>query len=159
MTDELDQLLAADASGSGQSDGGKLRKQLEDVLAQNKALQEKFEVVQAAERARSLEGLFAKHQIPELARDFFPQDAQPTDEAATEFASKYGQLWGSASATATTPPAQQAQANAMQQFSTQSAPPPGDALSEDDYAAKFAEAGTRDELLKMLAEYGSAITG
>lgn len=162
---EIDDLLAqlnggsdAPASDSGQSSaGGKLRQQLEQVLAQNKQLQEQLAQTQAAERTRAVEGLFAKHQIPAKALDFFPKDAAPNDETATAFVEKYGDLWGASSATASTPPAQQAQTQAMQQFQQQAAPPAGAVLTEDDYRLKFAEANTQAELLAMLAELGSGI--
>jgi len=160
---ELDDLLtdldsSTDSGGSGQSSaGGKLRQQLEAVLAQNKQLQDQLAQVQTNERNRSIEALFDKHQIPALAKDFFPSDAQPTDEAATSFVERYGQLWGASSATATTPPDQQAQTAAMQAFQAQSAAAVTSELSEADYAAKFAEANSKAELLSMLAQYGSAI--
>src|SRR4051812_22788684 len=92
MPDGLDDLLDSDTSGGGS--GGQLRKQLETVLAQNKALQEQLASVAQRERASSLNSLFAKHAVPELARDLFPADAEPTDEAVTALVEKYGALWG-----------------------------------------------------------------
>lgn len=157
---DLDDLFSDDdtsTAGSGQGSGGKLRTQLEAVLAQNKQLQEQLAQVQVSDRNRSLDALFDKHKIPALARDFFPNDAKPTDEAATEFVSKYGQLWGVDSATATTAPEQQAQTAAVQQFQSQQSVSVTSELSEDDYRMKFAEANTREELLQMLATLGSAI--
>ena len=160
MTDPLSDLLNSmndDDGSSGQSSGKGLRAQLEAVLAQNKQLQEQVSRAQEAERARALSSVFEKHQIPALARDFFPKDAEPTDEAATKFVEQYGGLWGAQSATATTPPAQQAQTQAIQQFTSQAAPASLE-LSEDDYRAKLGEANTRAELLKMLAEMGDTVT-
>jgi predicted component of type VI protein secretion system len=151
MPDGLDDFLDSDSSNPGQG-GGALRKQLEQVLAQNKALQEQLAKQQASERNRSVDGLFAKHGIPELARDFFPSDVEPTDEAATSFVEKYGQLWGATAAPAATPPAEQAATSAAQQFTSQASPAPLAPLTEEQYAAKFAEAQTKDEFLRMLAE-------
>jgi hypothetical protein len=136
--------------------GGGLRKQLEQVLAQNRTLTEQLAKVQTNERNRSLDALFAKHSIPEKARDFFPSDTDPTDEAATAFVEKYGELWGASAAQAATPPDQQAAAQAAQSFVSQSRPPVVSEMSEDDYRAKFAEANTKAEFLKMLAELGGA---
>jgi len=156
MPDGLDDLLD-DSSDPGQGGGGgQLRKQLEQVLAQNKALQEQLAKQQASERARAVDGLFAKHGIPELARDFFPSDTDPTDEAATSFVEKYGQLWGATAAPAATPPADQAAAQAAQSYVSQAHTPPLAPMSEEQYAAKFAEAKTKDEFLKMLAELTAA---
>lgn len=151
MADGLDDLLN-DSTDSGQSGGGQLRKQLEQVLAQNKALQEQLAKTQAAERTRAVDSLFGKHGIPELARDFFPSDTEPTDEAATAFVEKYGALWGATAQPAATPPAEQAATSAAQQFVSQAQPAPLAPLSEEEYAAKFAEAKTKDEFLRMLAE-------
>jgi hypothetical protein len=162
MSDGLDDLFAAldsDSSNPGQGGGSKLRKQLEDVLAQNKALTEQLAQVQTQQRESSLAGLFAKHSIPALAADFFPKDGELTDESATAFIEKYGQLWGATAAPATTPPAAQAATNAAQAFAAQAQPGTVAPLSEEAYRAKFAEATTKDEFLKMLAEAEAAYGG
>lgn len=159
MSDGLDDFLNSDDdsndSGPGQ-DGKGLRAQLTAALAREKALNDRLVKTEAAERARSLSDLFTKHSVPDLARDFFPKDAELTDESVTGFVEKYGQLWGAQAQPATTPPDQQAAAAAMQQFASQANPAPVAPLSEDAYRAKFAEAQTRDEFLKMLAEFGGA---
>lgn len=152
MPDGLDDLIDDSSTGSGQSNGGGLRKQLEDVLAQNKALQDQLAQVAANERTRSLESAFTKHGVPTLAKDLFPSDAEPSDEAVTAFVAKYGQLWGATAAPAATPPAAQAATQAAQQFVSQSATPPVAPLTEEEYAAKFAEANTKAEFLAMLDE-------
>jgi hypothetical protein len=156
MPDSLDDLFDTNSADPGQGGGGQLRKQLEAVLAQNKTLQEQLAQVAARERTTSLNALFTKHAIPELARDFFPADADLSDEAATAFVEKYGALWGAQAAPAATPPAEQAATQAAQQFVSQAAPAPVAPLSEEEYAAKFAEAKTKDEFLKMLAELSAA---
>jgi hypothetical protein len=158
MPDGLDDLLDdnSNGAGSGQSNGGALRKQLEAVLEQNRVLQEQLAKQQEAQRASALNDLFAKHAIPPLARDLFPADAEPTDEAATALVEKYGALWGATAQPATTPPADQAATAAMQQFTAQAHQPAVQPLSEEEYAAKFAEAGTREEFLRMLAEINAA---
>lgn len=153
MSDGLSDLLddpTTSPDGSGQSDGGKLRKQLETVLEQNKALQERLAKADQAERARALDGLFGKHSIPALARDFFPADSEVTDEVATAFVEKYGQLWGASATVATTPPAEQAAATAAQQFASQAGQAPVVPFSEDDYRAKFAQAKSPEELATLV---------
>lgn len=157
MPDGFDDLFddSSTDAGSGQGGGG-LRKQLEQVLAQNKALNEQLAKVQKNERDRSLDALFSKHAIPTKARDFFPSDSEPSDEAATAFVEKYGELWGAQAQPAATPPDQQAATQAAQSFVSQAQSQPISQLSEDDYRAKFAEAGTKAEFLKMLAELGGA---
>jgi len=158
MPDGLDDLLGNDSTnGSDNAPGGQLRKQLEKVLADNKALSEQLASLQADSRSRAVKELAAKHAIPELALDFFPKDAALTDESATSFVEKYGQLWGAQAATATTPEPQQQAAAAMQQFASQASPPPVAPLSEEQYRAKFAEASTRAEVLQMLAELGGGV--
>lgn len=150
-TDDLDALLADDSASAPQ--GGKgLRAQLEQVLAERKALSEQLAALQADSRNRAVKDLAAKHSIPDLALDFFPKDVALTDESATAFVEKYGQLWGAEAATATTPPPAQAAATAAQAFAAQASPPPVAPMSEDEYRAKFAEANTRDEFLRLLAE-------
>jgi hypothetical protein len=157
MPDGLDDLLdSSDNPGQG-GGGGQLRKQLEQVLAQNKALQEQLAQVAQRERTTSLNSLFAKHSVPELARDLFPADAEPTDEAVTALVEKYGALWGATAQPAATPPAEQAATQAAQQFVSQAQPAPVAPLSEEEYAAKFAEAKTKDEFLKMLAELSAGV--
>jgi hypothetical protein len=157
MPDGLDDLLDDNSTaGSGQSNGGALRKQLEAVLEQNRVLQEQLAKQQETQRASALDSLFAKHSIPAKARDFFPTDADPTDEAATAFVEKYGELWGASAQPATTPPAQQAATAAVQQFVAQAHQNAAQPLTEDDYAAKFAEARTKEEFMQMLAEINAA---
>lgn len=151
MPDGLDDLIdGLDSANPGQ--GGGLRKQLEAVLAQNKSLQERLAAQEATQRANALDSLFAKHSVPQLARDLFPQDAEPTDESVTALVEKYGSLWGADAAPAATPPAQQAATQAAQQFASQASAAPLAPLSEEEYAAKFAEANTKAEFLQMLAE-------
>jgi hypothetical protein len=88
------------------------------------------------QRASALDSLFAKHSIPAKARDFFPTDADPTDEAATAFVEKYGELWGASAQPATTPPEQQAATAAVQQFVAQAHQNAAQPLTEDDYAGE-----------------------
>lgn len=155
MSDGLDGLFDDDdsnANSSGQSDGGKLRKQLEAVLAQNRTLQEQLTKVQVDTRNRAVSELFAKHSIPAKARDFFPSDSEPTDEAVTAFVEKYGDLWGAQAASATTTPEEQAATNAAQQFASQASPSQVEPMSEEHYRAKFAEAKSKDELARLMDE-------
>lgn len=159
MSDGLDDLLGPDTStdpGQGGKGGG-LRAQLEAVLAERSALKEQLALVQANERQRSLNDLFSKHAIPELAKDFFPSDTALTDEAATGFVEKYGALWGAQAQVATTTAADQAGATAMQQFAANAGPAPVAPLSEDAYRAKFAEAKSRDELMQMMAQFEQTV--
>ena len=156
MSDGLDELLGGTDSASanpGQGGGGKLREQLEQVLATNKQLQERLAATEAAERQRSIDSLFAKHQVPALARDLFPQDASPTDEAVTALVEKYGGLWGAQSASATTPPPHQAATTAAQQFAANASPAPAAPLSEAEFRAKFAEAKSPQELYALMAQF------
>ncbi len=159
MPDGLDDLLGDNSTDSGQGQkGGGLRAQLEAVLAQNKALTEQLASVQANDRARSLDSLFEKHSIPALARDLFPKDAEPSDEAATALVAKYGALWGAQAQEATTPADQQAATNAAQQFAANASAAPVAPLTEEAYRAKFAQANSRDELLKQIAEFEPTVT-
>jgi hypothetical protein len=151
MSDSLDDLLGNLDSGAPIS-GGALRKQLEQVLAANKALEDQLAQVKATQREGALDGLFSKHGIPPLARDFFPKDGELTDEAATDFVAKYGGLWGATAQPATTTPADQAATSAAQAFVSQAQPAPVAPLSEEEYRAKFAEAGTKQEFLRLLSE-------
>ena len=155
MPDGLDDLLDDSNPNPGQG-GGALRKQLEDALMELRDTKVQLAAVAQKERSNSLNSLFAKHNIPELAKDFFPADAALTDEAVTSFVEKYGALWGAQAAPATTPPAEQAATQAAQQFTSQASAPPVAPMSEEEYAAKFAEAKTKDEFLRMLAELSAA---
>jgi len=156
MPDGLDDLLDDSNPNPGQG-GGALRKQLEDALKELRDTKAQLAEVAVRERGNSLNALFAKHSVPELAKDFFPADSPLTDEAVTSFVEKYGQLWGAQAAPATTPPAEQVATQAAQQFTSQAQQPPVAPLSEEEYAAKFAEAKTKDEFLKMLAELGGGV--
>lgn len=158
---DLDDLLAgldAADSQSGTPDpapqGKGLRAQLEAVLAERKALQEQLTSLQTAQRQRDLDSLFEKHQIPALARDFFPKDADLTDKAVGEFVEKYGQLWGHQAPQADTPAPEQAAAAAMQAIAGQAAPPPQGLVSQADYAAQFAKATNMAELNQIMQQLG-----
>jgi hypothetical protein len=156
----LEQLLAGDDdSNPGQGGGGALRKQLEAVLATNKALTERLAAQEAAQRDSAATALLAKHGIPELARDLLPKDAELNDETATALVQKYGQLWGASANVATTPPEAQAQTNAVQTFAAQATTGPAAPLSEEEYRAKFAEAKTKDEFLRVLDELSVTAVG
>ena len=155
MSDSLDDLLGDSTStdpGQGGKGGGALRAQLEAILAERNELKAQLAQVAQRERTSSLNSLFAKHAVPELARDLFPADAEPTDEAVTALVEKYGALWGATAQPAVTPPAAQAATSAAQQFVSQAQPASVAPLSEEDYAAKFAEAQTKEQFLQMLAE-------
>jgi hypothetical protein len=149
VPDDFDDFL----NGDSQPTGGQLRKQLEQVLAERKTLQEQLNRLQSESRTRSISELFSKHSIPELAKDFFPSDAELTDESATSFVEKYGALWGAQAESATTPPAQQAATAAMQRFASEATPPPVAPLSEEQYRSRLSEAKTQTELLKMIDEF------
>jgi hypothetical protein len=154
MSDGLDDLLGENGSEPGsQNQGGKLREQLERVLAENKALNERLAKQDAEARERGVADLFAKHSIPDLAKDFFPKDGDLNDEAATAFVEKYGQLWGAQAAPATTTPEQQAQTTAAQRLAQNASPPTIAPMSEAEYAQKFAEAKNPDELYRLIEEY------
>lgn len=150
MTDALDELLNSETDG--RTAGGKLREQLEAALNESKALKEQMVALQAESRTRAVKDLAGKHGIPDLALDFFPKDAALTDEAATAFVEKYGQLWGVQATQATTPPEQQQAASTAQAYAAQANALPSGPMNEEQYKARFAEASTRDEFLKMLAE-------
>lgn len=158
MSDGLDDLFADTDSSTPGSDGkpkgSGLRAQLEQVLQERQALQEKLARLETAQRSRDLNELFTKHSVPELARDFFPADAELTDKAVTEFAERYGALWGRQAPTAETPPAEQAAAQAMAQVAGQAAPPSLAPLDEAGYRAKFSEAKSMAELRQMMTELG-----
>jgi hypothetical protein len=157
MSDGLDDLLGSNDSGAGdgQPKGNGLRAQLEAVLAERKALAEQLNKLQTAQRQRDLDGLFDKHKIPALAKDFFPADAELDDKAAAAFAEKYGQLWGATPPGAVTPPAEQAAVSAMQQVAAQAATPSLSPLTQDEYAAKFAEATSQADLRRIMSELGA----
>jgi hypothetical protein len=158
MSDGLDDLLGDNndsGSGDGQAKGGGLRAQLEAALAREKALSAKFEQIQAAQRQRDLDGLFEKHKIPALAKDFFPADAELDDKAVTSFVEKYGQLWGAQPPGAVTSPADQAATAAMQQASAQGTAVPLNPLTQDEYKAKFDEAKSMADLRQMMSELGA----
>lgn len=150
MSDGLDDLLDDNIQTDPGQGGKGLRTQLERVLAENAALQERLAKTEQVQRDRSVADLFSKHQIPDLAKDLFPKDAEPTDEAATALVEKYGALWGAQAATATTTPAQQAATTAAQQFASQAAQPPVAPMSEDEFRAKFGETQTKEDLLRQI---------
>lgn len=157
MSDGLDDLLGdTSTSGAAPSDGGKLRQQLEAILAERNELKAQLQQVAQQQRQTQLTALAAKHQIPAKALNFFPADADLTDEAATAFVEEYGELWGVQATQATTTPAQQAAAQAAQAFTSQAAPPPVAPQTEDDFRAQFATAKTRDEFLQMLNQFEAA---
>jgi hypothetical protein len=157
MSDLDDLLNSIDDSNTG-PDAGKgkgLRAQLESVLAERKALQDQLAQLQDSQRQRDLDGLFEKFQIPALARDFFPKDADLSDKTAQEFVEKYGQLWGAQPQAAQTPAPEQAAMAAMQAIAGQASPPPLAPMSQGDYAAQFAKATNMSELRQIMEQLGT----
>lgn len=157
MSDGLDNLsdLLGDEPGQAPAPkGGGLRAQLEAVLAERQALKEQLNSLQTAQRQRDLGELFSKHQIPELARDFFPKDGELSDDTARSFVEKYGSLWGHVAPAAATPPAEQVAQAAMASVAGQAAPPPLAPMSREDYSAKFAEAKSMSELNAIMQQLG-----
>lgn len=157
LEDLLGETPPAGQSGA-QTDGSKLRTQLEQVLADNKALRERVETADARDRESKVNGLFEKHSIPTLAKDFFPKDADLTDESVTAFVEKYGLLWGAQAAEAAATPEQQAAAAQLQQLSAGSMPPPTGLMNEEAARAKYAEANTAEDVMRMVAEATTGYT-
>jgi hypothetical protein len=151
--DDLDQLLGG-TPGDGQTptEGSKLRQQLESALSKLAERDAALAKLTEKDRARDVEALFTKHSIPPLAKDFFPTDAELTDESATAFVEKYGQLWGATAAEANATPEQQAQAAAVQALTATGTPPPAGLLTEEGARAKFAEAKTAEDIMRLTAE-------
>lgn len=152
--DNLDDILGGNEPASSNAKGGGLRAQLEAVLAERKALADQLASLQTAQRQRDLGELFAKHQIPELARDFFPKDGELTDDTARSFLEKYGSLWGHQAPQAATSPAEQVAQAAMASVAGQATPPPLAPMGREDYAAKFAEAKSMAELNQIMQQLG-----
>jgi hypothetical protein len=159
MPDGLDDLLgdngSTDNPGQG-SGGGGLRKQLEDALAREKALNDRLDRMATAQRSRDIEALFAKHAVPELARDLFPADAEPTDEAVTALVEKYGGLWGASAQAARPLRPIRRRPQAAQRLSAQAAPPPVTPMTEDEVRARLDATQTKEEFLAALAELSAA---
>jgi hypothetical protein len=166
----LEELLAQTGdTGQGNANGGGLRAVLEQTLAElNRVKAENAQFAQA-QQASARSALFAKHGIPELAQDFFPADSPLTDEAATAFVGKYGQLWGGQSAgetpaapatpAATTPVADQQAAAAMQGLTSTAPATELKTRSEAEYRALFAGANTQAELNVLLEQAAQDLAG
>lgn len=157
-TPTLEQLLGlTDESGDDGSkpDGKGLRAQLETVLKERKQLQEQLSTYRERDRARTVADLVTKHSIPPLAQNLLLKeigDADPTDEAVTKFVADYGELWGAKAAEAATQPEQQAATAAVQALSAQAADQPPQLLGEDAYRAMYAEAKTKEDVMRLVAE-------
>lgn len=154
LDDLLDSIDSTD-TGSDAGTGKGLRAQLQAVLAERKALQEQLGQLQVAQRQRDLDSLFEKHQIPTLAKDFFPKDSDLSDKAVSSFVEKYGQLWGHQAPAAETSAPEQAAIAAMQAVAGQAAPPQLAPLSQQDYAAQFAKATNMVELRQIMEQLGT----
>jgi len=151
---DLDALLGEESGQTPAPKGGGLRAQLEAVLAERQALKEQLDQLRVAQRTRDLGELFGKHNIPELAKDFFPKDGDLSDDTARSFVEKYGQLWGHVAPAAATTPAEQVAAAAMASVAGQASPPPLAPMSREDYTAKFAEAKSMSELNAIMQQLG-----
>lgn len=159
MPDDLNDLIDTDegnAPGGKAGSGGALRAQLEQVLEQNRLLNDRLQATEARERGRELEGLFTKHGVPPLAKDFFPSDGELSDEAVTGFVGKYGALWGVSADAAATPADQQQAAQRISNASSTAQPfQPNPGLLADAQT-KLGEANTRDEVLQLFARMAAA---
>lgn len=156
-TPTLEQLLGIEEAPSGAPapTGKDLRTQLQAVLAENKQLKEQYATATAKERARTAAELVTKHSIPPIAQNLLLKeigDGDLTDEAVTKFVAEYGELWGAKAAEASTTPEQQAQTAQVQALSQTGTPPPVSLLEEDAYRAQYAEAKTKEEVMRMVAE-------
>lgn len=152
MSDHDNDLDAIFGKDGEQPSGSALRKQLEELLLERKQLREELAKVTESERARTVESLFAKHSVPELAKDFFPKDAELTDESVTAFVERYGALWGAQAQQATSTPEEQAAANQVQQLSALGTPPPAQLMSPEALAQRLGEAKTKDDILRLTEE-------
>jgi hypothetical protein len=155
-TPTLEQLLGLDAEESTETKptGKDLRSQLQAVLAERNALKEQLAQSTARERVRTAAELVAKHNIPPLAQNLLLKETEGdlTDESVTAFVAQYGELWGAKAAEASTTPEQQASTAAVQALSNSAGPPPGGLLDEDAYRSQYAEAKTKEDVMRMAAE-------
>lgn len=159
-TPTLEQLLGLDTEGESGAEskptGKDLRSQLTAVLAERKQLAAELATYRERDRARTVADLVTKHSIPALAQNLLLKeigDADPTDEAVTKFVESYGELWGAKAAEASTTPEQQAATAAVQALTEHAGPPQMANLGDEDaYRSQFAEAKTRDDVMRMVAE-------
>lgn len=158
-TPTLEQLLGLDAEGGTESDpkptGKDLRSQLTAVLAERKQLAEQLATYRERDRVRTVADLVTKHNIPSLAQNLLLKeigDSDPTDEAVTKFVAEYGELWGAKAAEASTTPEQQAHTAAVQALSQSGHEAPVGLQDEDAYRAIYAEAKTKEDVMRMAAE-------
>lgn len=162
MTDNtptLEQLLGLDNEDDGgaaesKPTGKDLRSQLQALLAENRQLKEQNAAIAQRERVRTAAELVAKHNIPSLAQDLLLKetDGDLTDESVTAFVAKYGELWGAKAAEASTTPEQQAATAMVQSLAGGASALPAGLQDEDAYRALYAEAKTKDEVMRMVAE-------
>lgn len=156
-TPTLEQLLGIDAEDNAETrpTGKDLRSQLQAVLAENRQLKEQNAAIAQRERVRTAAELVTKHSIPPIAQDLLLKETEGdlTDESVTAFVAKYGELWGAKAAEASTTPEQQAATAQVQSLSENAGPPPaGQLLDEDAYRAHYAEAKTKEDVMRMAAE-------
>lgn len=162
----LEQLLGLDneddgGTDSGNEDTGKgLRAQLKAVLAREKAASTELALLKARDRERTAADLVTKYDIPLLARDLLLKETEGdlTDEAVTAFATKYGELWGRKTAEASTTPEQQTATAAVQALSATGTELPLELKDEAAYRAQYAEASTKEDVMRMVAEATGGLT-
>lgn len=158
-TPSLEQLLGLESSTDGSekpNEGGSaLRRQLEAKLDELKAVRKQLDEYREKDRTRSVAELVTKHSIPPIAQKLLLNelgDAEPTDEAVTKFVAEYGELWGAKAAEASTTPEQQAATRAVQALSAHGTEQTLEPMSEEAARARYAEAKSADEIMRMVAE-------
>jgi hypothetical protein len=160
----LEQLLGLDGdspSDKPAASGGQLRAQLEAALAERKQALADLATYKARDRARTVADLVTKHNIPPLAQKLLLAeigDGEPSDEAVTKFVGEFGELWGAKAAEASTTPDEQASTAQVQALSATGQATPLEPLDEEVYRARYAEAKSADEVMRMVAEAAGGFT-
>jgi hypothetical protein len=157
MPDGLDDLLDDQPADPGQGGGGQLRKQLEECSRRTRRCRSSWPRSRQRERTTSLNALFAKHASPSWPGTCSrPTPSPPTRRSRLSSRSTARSGARRRRRPRPRPPSRQPP-RPLQQFVSQATQPaPVAPLSEEEYAAKFAEAKTKDEFLKMLAELSAA---
>lgn len=84
---------ATDNTGNGNSNGGALRKQLEEALKEMKALRADNEKLQKTARTQTVSTALAKKGLDAKVAKLIPADVAATDEAIGKWLEEYGDVF------------------------------------------------------------------
>lgn len=98
MSNAYDEFLSDDEPQKEVTEGGKLRKKLEDAIKLLREKDKQIADLQTANASRIVEDFLSKNEVPDKFHKLAKKELgdNPTEDAFKNFLTEYGDLWGAA---------------------------------------------------------------